>query len=210
MKNGFFILMLLYGITNATAATPAKLGNYSLLSGAYDFSAPVVSDRSNLAAATAGSIVYDSGSSAFYGLPVSADPTNSANWIPLSGPSGTVNVVSSGATRTEYVYFGGSGSSTASTACDSSSGSTCTIYNQSGAVSSVGRTSDGVYTINFTSGTFSDVPSCTFNLFHPGSYGTCISTNDNSATAVNLDCRTISGSPSYTATAVQAICAGPR
>jgi hypothetical protein len=63
---------------------------------------------------------------------------------------------SSGTTRIEYVGFGG-----ATEATNNCTSTPCTIYRQSGGISSVSRASTGTYTINFTSGVFSAPPTCT-------------------------------------------------
>jgi hypothetical protein len=70
---------------------------------------------------------------------------------------GSVTSAATSALRVEFVAFGGS------TADNSSCTTTpCTIWRQSGAVSSVSRTSAGVYVVNWVSGTWSSIPTCTY------------------------------------------------
>ncbi len=63
----------------------------------------------------------------------------------------------SGVSRVEWVKF--SDTSTPATQCNQDP---CVIIRQSGGISSVGRTSTGLYTINF-SPAWAEAPSCTFN-----------------------------------------------
>jgi hypothetical protein len=67
---------------------------------------------------------------------------------------GSVTSGSVGAERIERVYVAGA---TETTAC---TGSPCTLYRNSGAVSSVTRGGTGSYSVNFNAGTFSSTPVC--------------------------------------------------
>lgn len=67
---------------------------------------------------------------------------------------GGVTSSSSGMIRIESVSFGGASEPSTCTSTP------CTIYRQSGAVTSVTRTSAGIYTINFSAGVFSAAPVC--------------------------------------------------
>lgn len=75
------------------------------------------------------------------------------------------------------------GDSTDNTACDSSP---CTIYSQSGAISSVTRSGTGNYTVNFTSGMFSAAPACSCWVEN-GSGDLCYGGSGQSATAVTMN-----------------------
>jgi len=87
--------------------------------------------------------------------------------------------------------------------------SPCTLYKNTGAISSVTRSSTGNYLINFLAGTFSDIPSCTYSgangattvafsesiAFTTTSAGITVQTP---STLANIDAR------------VEIICIGPR
>ena len=129
-------------------ASEYRLGNYNL--SGFDFTAPVVSATSAVSDKQVGMIIYDASSSQFKGL-----DTN-GNWDAMT-VSGSNQVTSSGTSeRIERARI--SGAATDQTNCTTSS---CTIFRQSGSwVSTVTRSSTGVYNINFTTGTFSGIPSC--------------------------------------------------
>lgn len=97
----------------------------------------------------ASSITY----SLFARVPISGWTENQKAPVLVGG----VTSAATSALRVEFVSFGGS------TVLNSSCTSTpCTIWNQSGAISSVTRSSAGVYVVNFASGTWSVVPTCVY------------------------------------------------
>jgi hypothetical protein len=73
---------------------------------------------------------------------------------------GSVTSAATSALRVEFVSFGGS--TVLNSACTTTP---CTIWNQSGGISSVTRTSAGQYVVNFASGTWSVVPTCVYTGF---------------------------------------------
>ncbi len=94
---------------------------------------------------------------------------------------GSVTSSTTGKEHIERVYFGGTSNPSA---CSSSP---CTIYSQSGGISSVTRVGTGQYTITFNSGEFSAAPSCIVSPVNTGApngyYGQTYSA---SATSVNV------------------------
>lgn len=129
--------------------------------------------------------------------------------IPISGWSenqkapvliGSVTSGSTAALRVEYVSFGGS------TLYNSTCASTpCTIWGQSGAISSVSRSSAGQYVINFLAGTWSVVPTCVYtgaltdHKVHPSGTVSAISVGSRDSSFAYTDGVTN-----------QVICFGPR
>lgn len=116
-------------------------------------------------------------------------------------------VVSGGTTeRIERVTFAGS---TEATACTS----TCTVYRTSNSGITVTRNATGVYIINFPSGTFSAVPTCTGVTIYAilGGYVVQDTTGfltTSSATSVPIATQNNSGTNTNAGASV--ICMGPR
>jgi hypothetical protein len=75
---------------------------------------------------------------------------------PMPVIANSVSSTYSGQARIEWATFGGT-----TEGSNNCTASTCTIYRQSGGVSSVSRSATGDYTVNFSSGVFSAVPTCT-------------------------------------------------
>lgn len=71
---------------------------------------------------------------------------------------GSVTSKSTNAVGFESVTFGGATEGT-----NNCTGSPCTMYRNSGGISSVTRSATGIYVINFASGAFSAAPSCVGN-----------------------------------------------
>lgn len=86
--------------------------------------------------------------------------TSLSQQVPAPLLVGSVTSSSAGADKIEHVSFGGASQPSNCTA------SPCTIYNSSGGVSSVTRTSTGLYVVNFNTGTFSSSISCTCSGFN--------------------------------------------
>ncbi len=124
--------------------------------------------------------------------------------IPAPILVGSVTSGSAGAERIERAVF--ADSSTDNTACSSSP---CTIWRQSGWLTSVTRNSTGIYTMNIVSGTFSDVPTCTFSntnsttVFCQNGGGTATSTS------YQFKCMTTTAGVANDASP-QVLCMGPR
>lgn len=122
---------------------------------------------------------------------------------------GSVTSSSTGSERTERVIWGGSASGGVPTSVCSST--PCTIVQGTPAVTSVTRSGVGTYTINFASGTFSTVPTCTFSAGWNG----VVSTGwagpagpTTSSTAMSLI--SLNSSNAAADYVVSAICVGPR
>lgn len=114
---------------------------------------------------------------------------------------------SSASERIERVTFGGATEGT-----NTCSSSPCTIYRSSGGTSSVTRTGTGAYEINFVSGTFSALPTCTgtgtdhatgFTIVEPAFSGS-------SATKFKFNNRIYNTSSSVDGGSINVICMGPR
>ncbi len=107
--------------------------------------------------------VATSGTATISGTNV-ASPNAAINWsivkidqaLPAPVIVGAVVTPSAGVTQLLSVFFAGDAGGTV--ACTSDP---CTIVRQSGGVSSVNRTSAGLYTVNISAGTFSVPPICT-------------------------------------------------
>jgi hypothetical protein len=138
----------LSALLSATIASAAPTGSvYSLVDAdALDFSAPSVYDRTNLAEAPVGTIVYDSNSGAFYGLSSAGDPSSATSWVQLGGTATSGNVVSQGTNqRIERATFTNTGS--------------CAVASQSGTwVSNLTDPGDGK--CGMTIAGFASTPTC--------------------------------------------------
>lgn len=124
-----------------------------------------------------------------------------AAYIPKPVTTGTRNY------RVESIYFGGS--TPYGSVCTSSP---CTIWTQTGGISSVSRASTGLYTINFTSGVFSATPTCMFDcndtIGDANWHEQKSATNTWSATAVKL--YATNGSYILSDAQCSAVCFGPK
>jgi hypothetical protein len=120
--------------------------------------------------------------------------------------AGLVSSSSTGPERVERITFAGASESTA---CSG----TCAVYRSSVSGVTVTRTGAGTYTINFPSGTFSAVPTCTGSLIYAilGGYvlqDTTGSTATSSSTSVPIVTQT--GGGTNTNAGASLICMGPR
>lgn len=100
----------------------------------------------------------------------------------------SVGTTYNGQTKLESVFFAGA---SRATAC---SGSPCTMYNNTGGFSSITRSGTGTYVVNFTSGTWSQIPTCTCSIdyragasficyvYNTGLTSTTVYTSDNTVT----------------------------
>ena len=151
--------------------------------GAYDLAAPIVQSRAALSNATAGQIVYDAGSSAFYGLPVGGVPTMASDWVQISPVSGAGSVTSSATAKINVAKFHCESSSPSVTQFGSWLSSTVT-WNGGGQCS---------FTIN--SGVYGSTPYCVISGYGGAfSNGNVVGVELSSATAGSFDCE-IAGSP---------------
>lgn len=141
----FFILVA--GLCVGSFANANNNEHYLIEPNSINFAAPVIYDRLNLTAEPAGTIVYDSGTGAFYGLSTTGDPASSSSWIQLGGSTSTGNVVSSGTTeKIERAII-------------SNTGSACGVTSQSGSWISGGtRTGTGI--CSWTMSGFTATPAC--------------------------------------------------
>lgn len=147
--------IIIFAVLIGSSAFGADLGNMGLEYLGAELNAPVLYNRTLFTQANAGSIIYDSQSGAFYGLPPNVNPATSSNWIQLGGSISTTAVNSSSSSIVERVSV--------LTTCSSSP---CTLTYKTSAVSSITRSGTGTYTINFQSGTFpsGNPPSCTGSM----------------------------------------------
>jgi hypothetical protein len=110
---------------------------------------------------------------------------------------------STGAERIERVYAAGASETTACTS------SPCTLYRNSGAVSSVTRGTTGSYSVNFNAGTFSSTPVCVCMTGSiAGSLG-CVKSVGGTFSSTRYDIST-SSSASLVDYPFEIICIGPR
>lgn len=116
---------------------------------------------------------------------------------------GSVSSTTAGQEHIERASVGGVGSMNAPTACGSSP---CTIYTQSGSwLTSVSRSSAGVYTLNIAASEFSAAPSCVF------SNGTSQIAISSGATSTSIPLATFTQATSTPADSTfNVICMGPR
>ena len=148
------ISLLLFALA---ASVSAHANQYSLTSSPLDFGAPVVANRTNLTQAGAGTIVYDTTSMGFYGLPPGQDPV-SGSWNRLSSPTGTSGILSYG-TGVEVLHRAIIASGCAS------------VTSQDGSwITSVSKPGAGKCEVTITTGTFSAVPTCTCSTYTGNSY----------------------------------------
>lgn len=112
---------------------------------------------------------------------------------------GGVTTSLTGAARIEYVSFGGS--TVGNSAC---AASPCTLWTKSDAISSVTRSSAGVYVVNFASGTWSSAPVCTYS-------GYLTESKVRSATTTSVEVSTRDSSFNFSdGVTNQVTCMGPR
>lgn len=104
--------------------------------------------------------------------------------------------------RTEYAKFSGASINTPCTTTP------CTIQNQSGAFTSVARSSTGQYTANFASGTFSAFPTCSYTGAN-NTTAVLVSAATGSLTTLSMGTYT-SNTAALTDSYVDIICYGPR
>lgn len=154
-------------------------------------SSVVIKTYSNLAAATA------------FGFNLHCQSTT-----PLSAPVPMIinSVVSDspGVEKTVRVSFGG-----VTEGAGGCGATPCTIYRQSGSVSSITRNGTGSYTLNFPAGTFSGPPTCTCSLFGLGGAGWCSrATAVPTTTAFGLI--TLNASAGVSDGAAEVLCIGPK
>lgn len=132
-----------------------------------------------------------------------------AQSMPMPILVGGVTSNSTGAERVERLLFGGTASGgEPATTC---AASPCVVAAQSGSwVSSVTRTSTGIYPVTIAAGIFSAPPACTCTAGWSGvgSGGICAATGD-SATAITVSTYANNGS-GVQDNAVSVICMGPR
>lgn len=121
---------------------------------------------------------------------------------------GSVYSSSAGVERVERVIFGGAASGGVPTSICSAS--PCVVASQSGAVSSVTRASTGAYSINFTPGTFSAVPTCTIATGWPSiiSAGQAGISGTMNANVVSIASHVTTGAVQDSV--VSLVCMGPR
>jgi hypothetical protein len=118
---------------------------------------------------------------------------------------GGVTSSSAGLERVERVAFGGTTEPSACTATP------CTIYRQSGAVSSVSRNSAGQYNINFNSGVFSQAPVCTPNVrFIATGALWCVGRDGGTFSSTRYDLTCINSLIAATDGMADVTCVGPR
>lgn len=165
--------------------------------GAYDVAAPVVQNRANLVEATAGQLVFDSSSGAFYGLPVGGNPAVASAWVQISPNIGTNTVISSGSERIERALVNCSASSSVS----SYSGSTPWV-------TGIGNISAGKCTLTFAPGLFSATPTCVTSAYTNSANAVGANVFPSSVTAATIS-YTCSGSACSSFDA-SLICMGPK
>lgn len=184
------------------AATPLKAGKgfspFAKVQG-FDFVAPIVDSESD-APKQAGLIFYDINE----GLKV----YNPAGGVDLLSSPGNATVTSGTAERIERITFGG-GTLSSPTACSSDP---CTILTQSGSwVTSVNRSSVGVYVVNFATATFSAPPTCTVASGGGTTYGFQVefqgSFNTSNLQLIHFD---VGSMGAATDGIISLICMGPR
>jgi hypothetical protein len=129
-------------------------------------------------------------------------PVTQSSPAPLLAGSVTSN--SSGLERVERAHVAGT---TRDTRCTSSP---CAVVSQSGNWLTVTRTSTGLYTLNFTAGTFSSAPSCSINGFASGVSDTMVyAYYAATSTAASVVSRNVSG-VALLDSSFDVTCQGPR